>query len=155
MYPLKTLDRLFVGILKKISSETVERAVSGFILNSCSKKKIMMNRVNEPSTMEVKKVRYILRIVVSLTPSLQFRKSIRFFGSLLTTSSLVKWLSRWLWVLDYLLLGSNSFISSSFPSSFFTSSFAGELVRAIFSFLTIRFNDCYSSTVNFECNIVS
>ena len=154
MYPLKVLDRMFRGILKKISNETVERAVSGFILNSCSKKKIMMNRVNEPSTMDVKKVRYMLRIVVSLTPSLQFRKSIRFFASLLLTSSLVKWLSRWLWVLDYLPLGSNSFISFS-SSSFFTSSFAGELVRANFSFLTIRFNDCYSSTVNFECNIVS
>ena len=90
MYPLKVLDRMFRGILKKISNETVERAVSGFILNSCSKKKIMMNRVNDPSTMDVKKVRYMLRIVVILTPSLQFRKSIRFFASLLLTSSLVK-----------------------------------------------------------------
>ena len=70
---------MFVGILKKISNETVERAFSGVILNSYSKKKIMMNRVKEPSTMDVKKVRYMLRIVVTLTPSLQLRKSIRLF----------------------------------------------------------------------------
>lgn len=80
-YPLKIFDSKLKGILQKSISETVERAVSGFIWNYSSKKKMKMNRQKEESTIDVKNVRYMLRIVVSFTPSLQFRKSIRFLNS--------------------------------------------------------------------------
>ena len=103
------------GILQKIIRETVERAMCGYILSDSSKKKTMTNRQNVDSTVLAKNVIYMLRIVVNLTPSLQFKKRILFLP---ICSSVAK------------------------ETCFSISSLAGEFVRASFSCLTIRFIAC-------------